>query len=249
MILLIGIVLAQPVPAPVTFKASVNGYLLNYKNTEVLNTRTEEKLTPNEVGSLRIENGIGFFDLSEFKLGYQFANPFFNYIGDKIDVRICDFHPSCTFSFYVTTRDPIVNTFKIVITDETILKERYLYQCWDSSWVASQNDCPVQPKPEPKLIYVCSDGSKVSKVSECAPPEVEEKEISDLWKGLIALAIIVLGIFGWGKGFTALANYYFNKAKELERQGRKAEAKKYYERASKMLKTALSKAAEGKYKK
>jgi len=247
MILLMGIALAQPVPAPITFKVSVNGYSINYKNVEVLNTRTGEKLTPEKVNSLEIIKGIGFFDLQEFELGYQIANPYFNYAGDKLDVRVCDVHPSCTFSLYITTRDPIQNTFKIKIVDEAIVKEKYLYQCSDNSWVVSQNDCPIKVTEPIITKYVCPDGKQVSKASECVLPE--EEEISDLWKGLIALAIIILAAFGWGKGFTALASYYFNKGKELEKQGKKAEAKKYYERSSKMLVTAFKKAKEGKYKK
>ena len=235
LILLMGIVIAQPVPTPVTFKVSVNGYSVNYGDTEVTNTRTGEKITSKEVNSLEIIKGIGYFDLQEFKFGYQIANPFFNYAGDKLDARICDVHPSCTFSFYITTRDPIKNTFKIAIEDKTILIDKYRdrIQCWDGSVVYDDSYlCPVQPQPKPGPEPV-------------VPPE---EEISDLWKGLIALAIIILAAFGWGKGFAALANYYFNKAKELEKQGKKAEAKKYYDRASKMLKTVLKKAAEGKYK-
>ena len=79
--------------------------------------------------------------------------------------------------------------------------------------------------------------------------EGEKEGMHPLLKTLIGLAIAVLGMFGWGKGFAGLANYYFNKGQELERQGKKAEAKKAYDRAAKMLRTALKRASEGKYDK
>ena len=47
----------------------------------------------------------------------------------------------------------------------------------------------------------------------------------------------------------AIANYYFKKGQELEKQGKKAEAKKNFDRAVKMIRTALKRAEEGKYKK
>ena len=78
-------------------------------------------------------------------------------------------------------------------------------------------------------------------------PPIEPEETSVLLKILIGVAIAVLGMFGWGKGFTGLANYYFNKGKELEKQGKTKEAKKNYDRAAKMLKTALQRVKEGKY--
>lgn len=104
---------------------------------------------------------------------------------------------------------------------------------------------PVEPEVIVKEKIVCADGTEVTDKSLCVEPE----GMSVIWKGIIGLAIFVLGLFGWGKGFTALANYYYKKGEELEAQGKKAEAKKMYDRAASMLKTALKKAQEGKYKK
>ncbi len=81
------------------------------------------------------------------------------------------------------------------------------------------------------------------------PVEPEPDSNTVLLKILISLAIAVLGFFGWGAGFTGLANYYFNKGKELEKAGKKAEAKACYDRAAKMLRTALKRAQEGYYDK
>ena len=64
---------------------------------------------------------------------------------------------------------------------------------------------------------------------------------------MITLAITILTLFGWGKGFVGLANYWFNKGKDYEKAGNKVEAKKCYDRAAKMLKTALKRVEEGKY--
>ena len=192
-LLMIGIVLAQPVPSPVKFVVSVNGYNINYANTQITNKLTEEILTKDDAGSLSIVNGVGHFDLSDFEINPKpFLPKPFGLAGNTIEYKICDVHPKCTGTFLIDNFEP--RTIKVSIVDETIVKEKYLYQCQDGSWVASQDLCPVivvPPKPEP----------------EPQPIPEPEQEISDLWKGLIALAIIVLGIFGWGKGFTALANY------------------------------------------
>ena len=222
---MIGIVLAQPVPAPITFKVSVNGYSIGYSDTEVFNTRTQEKLTAEQVSSLKITNGIGYFDLQEFKLGYQTANSFFNYAGDKLNVRVCDLHPSCTFSIYITTRDPIKNTFKLSIIDSTIPVDRYRerIQCFDGSFVYDDLYlCPVQPQPkplpEPETIYVCSDGTKVESSDKCP---IESKEHADR---TVKEIVLVGGVAALG--FAALYLYY--------------RRKKQYTRAEKMAKTYIS---------
>lgn len=77
-------------------------------------------------------------------------------------------------------------------------------------------------------------------------PGDEPDELSAVWKSLIALAIIILGAFSWGKGFSSMAKYYMKKADEAKT---KAERIKYQQIAIKMLKTALKNAAAGKYEK
>mgnify|MGYP001558282640 CR=1 FL=1 len=189
MFLLMGIVLADPpVPAPITFKVSVNGYPITF-DAEVTNTRTGEKLTSNDVGSLRIIRGTGFFDLQEFKSGYQIANPFFNYAGDRLEVRVCDVHPSCSFSLYIKTRDPIQNTYRINIVDTTIPEIRYVekIKCWDGSEILATQTCPVQP-----VYYVCSDGTKITDSSLCPKPK-EPEPVYDPTV-VVAISIVILGL-------------------------------------------------------
>ena len=206
--------MAQPVPAPVTFRVNINGYSIEYDDTEVTNTRTGEKLTAVKVSQLRIVNGIGYFDLQEFTLGYQVANSFFNYAGDKLYARVCDAHPSCTFSFYITTRDPLKNTFKVEITDLTIPEEKYKdrIQCWDGRFVYDDESlCPVQPQPKPEptlepiLIYVCVDGTKVAKASECVPPETEADQTIIVAITVVILALLV--IWAWVKNTDLKGRY------------------------------------------
>lgn len=265
-IIFISSISAQPMPTPVKFQVSINGYEPYYNGVQIKNIASGEILTKEDRGSLKMERGVAFFDLADFKQGV--FGPTRGYTGDEIEAKLCDVHPSCTYKFRIDIplHQWLPKTFYIKVEDTTIPVEKYLYQCWDGTWMASQNECPIKQEPiipvqepiqvpvevpvnVPIEVFVCSDGTKVSKSSECTILPKEEAEISDLWKVLIALAIIVLVAFGWGKGFTALANYYFKKGQELEKQGKKEEARKYYDRATKMLKTALKKAAEGKYKK
>ena len=77
-------------------------------------------------------------------------------------------------------------------------------------------------------------------------PGDEPDELSVVWISLIGLAIVILGGFAWGKGFAGLARYYMRKADEAET---KKERVAYQQRAIKMLKTALKKAAAGEYEK
>ncbi len=99
---------------------------------------------------------------------------------------------------------------------------------------------PVEPTPDPIVE------PKPKPVEPTDP--VEPAETSALFKILISLAIAILGFVGWGKGFVGLANYWFNKGKEYEADGNKVEANKCYDRAAKMLRTALKRVEEDKYK-
>ena len=67
--------------------------------------------------------------------------------------------------------------------------------------------------------------------------------------GILSLLSTILVALGWGKGFTALAKYWWNKGNEAAKAGDKALAKKYRLRAIKMCQTALNKALAGEYQK
>lgn len=178
-----------------------------------------------------------------------------------VKIKGCDSFAECIQEYNIGAEEVSVvrsdfkfkeGEVKVIVTDDTtvIYKEKPVYVCPDGSVVVSDQLCPeVIPIETIKVIkdtkYICPDGTEVKSKENCPA----EEGISDLYKALIAIAIIILGVFGWGPGFTALANYYYKKGKELEKQGKKAEAKKYYNRAGKMLATALKRAKEGKYKK
>ena len=108
---------------------------------------------------------------------------------------------------------------------------------------------PVEPVEEEEEEEIIIEPELVEPEPETKPEEVEEEGMHALYKILISLAIAVLGFFGWGAGFTGLANYYFNKGEELEKAGKKVEAKANYDRAAKMLRTALKRVSEGYYDK
>jgi len=116
----------------------------------------------------------------------------------------------------------------------------------------SGGGCSLDFVLKPTSIVITDEGEKEAKevIKIIETVEVEtEGEISWVWKSIIGLAIAILALFGWSKGFTALAKYYWNKGEELRKAGHPKLAKPYYNRAIKMLKTALKRAAEGYYKK
>ncbi|MHA1827950.1 MAG: hypothetical protein ACTSX6_04800 [Candidatus Heimdallarchaeaceae archaeon] len=131
-----------PVPNPVKFTLEINGHKASYSDTLVKNTATGEVLTISDVPQLKIINGIGGFDLSNFKQGVTKAVPALGYLGDLIEVRVCDVHPDCTFSFYADYTNPSDFMFHTsIVTDQ-------VYVCWDSTVVSDINNCPVQPTPD-----------------------------------------------------------------------------------------------------
>jgi len=73
--------------------------------------------------------------------------------------------------------------------------------------------------------------------------------ITAIISALLAIAVIVLKRFKWGRAFGGLVNYYRKLGDEALRAGRKAEANKHYARAAKMVKTAIKREQEGKYDK
>lgn len=161
---------------------------------------------------------------------------------------------------------------------EEIIIIRDKYKCWDFSVVTSLANCPAyEVCPSGKLVYagrkeaecpkitcpsgdivfegeqclfVCEGGERVETEDDCP-----DNSISFIYKGLIALAIIILGAFGWGKGFAGLAKYYWNKGAELIAEGKKTkntqltkQGKAYQARAIKMVGTAIKNFKDGKYK-
>ncbi len=179
--LLIGLMMLLPIiaapqpPAPVKFLVSVNGVNINYEDTKVTNTRTGEVLTKDDVASLEIVNGVGYFNIDKFQLGYEPANPFYGYEGDVIEVIACNVDEDCTINFNILDRTP--RTIRISITTGD------LHVCWDNSLVSDPNNCPAQPEPEPE--YVCWDGSIVSDIVLC-PEEEQEDESKVSGDGEIA---------------------------------------------------------------
>jgi hypothetical protein len=129
-----GISAEPPIPAPVKILVTVNGAGINYDAT-VENTRTGEVLTVKEVSSLAIRNGVGMFDLSDFKEGYKPYDSFYGYAGDLIEVKACDVHPDCTYKFNIVSRDPSENIIEINIQDESICVPTECPTC----------DCPECP--------------------------------------------------------------------------------------------------------
>lgn len=224
-----------PMPAPV--KGVVydsNGQPFEGLQVEVTNTRTGEVLTPSNVPSLSTQKGIYVWDMSAFKKGYSGPNEAFNYAGDTINVKVGD----TTLSFIVGEfpyNMPVVGTkSEVSVPVETV------YVCSDGSKVSDSSSCPKVEQPDTQVIketetvtvYKCEDGSEVDDVSQC--PDSDSNKV-----GYLIGALLVAGVgLGWVKGFAGLARYYKNKGDEEKKAGRANAAKKFYERANKMLKAA-----------
>ena len=71
LMMILSVIAAPQPPAPVKFLVSVNGISINYEDTKVTNTRTGEVLTRKDVNSLEIINGVGYFNLDDFELGFE----------------------------------------------------------------------------------------------------------------------------------------------------------------------------------
>ncbi len=169
LMMLLSVIAAPQPPAPVKFLVSVNGVNINYEDTKVTNTRTGEVLTREDVASLEIVNGVGYFNIDKFTLGYEPANPFYGYAGDVIEVIACNVDEDCTITFNILDRTP--RTIHIPVTTGD------LHVCWDNSLVSDLNDCPIQPEPEPE--YVCWDESTVNDPADCpAEEQADESKIS-----------------------------------------------------------------------
>ncbi len=171
---ILSVIAAPSTPIPVRFTLEINGEKANFDDVKVTNLATGEVLTKSDIGQLTMENGICGFDLSQFKQGYTTAVlPY--YIGDEIEVKICDIHPDCTFSFNVDSSLPPPDFWfntKITTSDH--------YVCWDSSVVSDPNDCPAQPTPEPDPTpeveaKVSSIDSKTAKVEAYYGQEIDIK--------------------------------------------------------------------------
>lgn len=228
-LLLVGLVLAgPPMPAPVKGQVFVEGSPADGYYVEVTNDFTKEVLTYKEVSTLKIENGIYFFDMSSFKEGYETTSA--RTKGDTIIVTFGN--KNITFT---------ADSFPYVVPNMNVGKE-------DLPVVIP----PVEPPVTVKIL--CSDGvTYVDKVEDCPAVEPPKEDLTmeislALLATLLGLGCIILGKFKWGKGFVGLANYYKKLGDEARSRKDYAQAKKYYERAAKMVSTAVKKAKDGSYK-
>lgn len=108
MVLCLSLVSAQspPIPTPVKFIVTLDGVPIDFPSTTITNTATGETLTVSDSGSLRVENGVAFFDLTKFQ---QSNNPFipkpFGLSGNTIQYTLCD-GTGCTGTFVVDHFSP-----------------------------------------------------------------------------------------------------------------------------------------------
>ncbi len=185
-ILMAAIVIAPPVPAPVSGKVILNGETLDGYGVEVTNVNTGEILTQSEVPTLKTENGLFMFDLSSFEQGYQIKQRATS--GDLIKIVACP-HADCVYSFEIVDTSPLHVPFD-VSSDDVIV-----YKCYDGSSVSNEADCPKEPEPEVITQYKCPDGSEVNDLSLC--DSCDEAEGDTVFA---VIASVLSGLLGLGVG-------------------------------------------------
>lgn len=250
-LLMIATVLAAPpVPYPVKIIVDVNGHKIDYLDAKITNKATGEVLTPKEVGTLQILNGIGWFDLHDFKQGFESSGR--RYGGDVVEITACSIHPSCTTLFVIDDLNP--RTVRISIQDKSIPIERIIVdktvQCWNGQRVYELRDCPPVQQPKPEVIekekivevekIVCSDGTEVQKIEDC---KKQEDYSTTIFASLVTLILgILIAKYKWASGLLKALQNRISRAKTKELKD------KELKRAIKTAKTIIQKDKEGKYK-
>lgn len=211
------------------------------------------------------ENGEYIVDLANFPNEYRNV--------DKIKVEVVNcYAANCGLEFYLSGGSNIAS-FDLNVGQvspvQTITTTITKYQCSDGTIKDAIADCPVgtvyvnttQIIEYRNIVinnittfketkYVCSDKSIVDKAEDCPDTIIGGMDLSTaLLVGLIGIAAAVLGIFGWGKGYTKMAMSYKKKGDICLKAGDKEGANKNYIRAAKMLKTTLENVKKGKYEK
>lgn len=181
------------------------------------------------------ENGFYQIDLGNIDKRYQYGNTI------KITLPYCETIEMCS-KIAVVGDTPNEGGTKVSwdiadvdmpLPDDAVIVK---FICWDKSTVATESDCPEQ--------VICWDKSIVHNEDECP-----SRGISGVWKYLIEAIALVLGAFGWHKGFMGLCKYYWRKGEEAEKDGDHYLAEKLKRRAVTMAKTAVANAIAKKYEK
>ena len=240
-LMLISLVLAAPpTPSTVQIVLKVNGDKVDYDNAKITNTYTGEILTPNEVGSLAITEGIGLFDLLDFKQGFEVKGR--NYAGDRIQVKACDYNSQCVQYFNIEDTNP--RTIRFDIWDSNIVIESIT--CYDGSKVKDISMCPEPTQPE--IIEIPIEVIKEVPVEVIVETENNDNNdvtwLMTLFGSLVALVLGILGTkYKWISPLMKAWQTKINNAKTNESK------KKAISGAIKTAKTVLKKDQEGKYKK
>lgn len=240
-LLVVSMVAAFAMPHPIYGKITHGGQAVKNLEIEVKNLDTG-------VSNTALTDLEGYFqvDLGNVDTAYR--------TGDQIQVSLvyCKSLAVCKKSVLVSGGG---NEVFFDIASESDLPDEVVivkHICWNGQGVESVSDCPVKPEPKPIVVkeVQCSDGTLVESEADC-PVEPEEKDpltlILGILSGLLAVAVVILSKFAWGKGFVGLVKYYKRKGDEAWKNGDKEAAAKHYRRAAKMVGTALAKAKEGEY--
>ncbi len=252
-LLLAGLVVAQPMPAPVAGFLEFNGFPVDNVNVVVKNLATGEVLTVEDSPSLRTERGLFAFDLSRFELGYFVQDR--RGEGDLIEVTVCSVVPECVLTFELMDENirrvslspvhgdldalieiqevevikevevVVVNQTEVVVVNETeVIKEVEVEVPGD----------PVEPGEIviETVLYKCVDGSTAELAEDCPADSGVTDTIFYTTAALLGVLLQALNI-QWHRGFIGLAKYYWKKGERT--------------RALRMLLTTVKRAKDEKY--
>jgi hypothetical protein len=169
-------VISVPMPMPVKGFITQNNAPVN-ADVVVTNKATGEVLTVANVPSLKTEEGVFMFDMSEFKNGVGFGN--------TIEIKVCP-ESSCIKNFNVDYNDFPKKIYFDLDASATpsghsiVTPPVTQITCPDGSKADKLSDCPpivtppVEPPVTPPVKITCPDGTEVEKAEDCPvePPVI-----------------------------------------------------------------------------
>lgn len=160
--------------------------------------------------------------------------------GDKIEItlNLCKEKASCKKTIVMRDGVPTTVDFSIPISETEIIKtienQIYTYVCWDGSKVTKSSQCKIQPVKEivkEVKTITCEDGTTVTDKAKCPGRSI-------LWK-IISAALAIFCAVAMGLFFT-------NRKKYKWIPGMIGIIKKYNSEADTLMKQGKKKEAEKK---
>jgi len=195
------------------------------KNNDVMQQNVQvkyENLKSGVVSYINTDNrGFYQFELANIDSAYR--------SGDSVRISIvsCSGTPACVNNFVLGDGGDKI--------DFNLNGASVESEC-PSCPVCEQTTCPdCICTPTQCEEVICPSCEECEVCEECP----EQTDVSFLYQVIFGLAGLVLGGLSWYAGFKGLVAHYIKKGKEAEASGNKKLATEYYNRAAKMINTAV----------